>query len=193
MIALPGYDPTRDSAHRYRCQCFRCGKEIWKNQHYPKTYCAECKSAHDVETAAKRQKALKVKKYREQQRAEEEAARQRSFAEQAEHDRLAAEEAMKRVRKARTVFEAIELCGHDEDWQPVDTTDFEPTSAPGGSDEKVRVLAERVRRGLPLHHPLDRGDYDEIKEADRPSNRAPHREADFAGNRNQGNAPAEMA
>jgi hypothetical protein len=30
-----------------------------------------------------------------------------------------------------------------------------PTSAPPGSDEKVRVLEERARLGLSLWHPLD--------------------------------------
>lgn len=34
-------------------------------------------------------------------------------------------------------------------------SNFAPTTAPAGSEEKVAVLCERVRLGLPLFHPLD--------------------------------------
>lgn len=35
------------------------------------------------------------------------------------------------------------------------STSFLPTEAPPGSPEKVAILAERLRRGLPLWHPAD--------------------------------------
>ncbi len=59
----------------------------------------------------------------------------------------------------RNVFDAIKECGHDEDFAPVETEEFQPTDAPAGSSRKLEVLAERVRKGLPLWHPLDRSDY----------------------------------
>ena len=59
----------------------------------------------------------------------------------------------------RNVFEAILECGHDEDFVPMETEDFVPTDAPAGSRAKIDVLAERIRRGVPLWHPQDRCDY----------------------------------
>lgn len=59
----------------------------------------------------------------------------------------------------RNVFEAILECGHDEDFAPQATEEFKPTDAPAGSRAKLEVLADRVRRGLPLWHPNDRYDY----------------------------------
>lgn len=52
------------------------------------------------------------------------------------------------------VFDALTRDGHDEDF--VENTDgWVPTVALPGSQAKVRVLAERVRRGHPLWHPQD--------------------------------------
>ncbi len=68
----------------------------------------------------------------------------------------------------RNVFEAILECGHDEDFVPQATGDFHPTDAPAGSKAKLEVLAERVRRGLPLWHPEDRYDYSGLTGAVRP-------------------------
>ena len=59
-------------------------------------------------------------------------------------------------RRNRNVFDAIMETGHDEDFVPVVTDEFCPTDAPAGSPAKVQVLAERVRKGLPLWHPEDR-------------------------------------
>ncbi len=61
--------------------------------------------------------------------------------------------------KTRNIFEAIQEFGNDEDFTPVETEEFVPTDAPAGSKKKLEVLAERVRKGLPLWHPLDRSDY----------------------------------
>lgn len=68
----------------------------------------------------------------------------------------------------RNVFEAILECGHDEDFDPVATEEFIATDAPAGSKAKLEVLADRVRKGLPLWHPEDRGDYSGLTGAVRP-------------------------
>ena len=59
----------------------------------------------------------------------------------------------------RNVFEAILECGHDEDFMPAESGDFDATDAPAGSRAKIDILAERVMRGQPLWHPSDRSDY----------------------------------
>ncbi|MFM8577199.1 MAG: hypothetical protein ACKOCN_00105 [Planctomycetaceae bacterium] len=57
--------------------------------------------------------------------------------------------------RIRNVFEIIALYGHDENFEPQMTADFNPTTAPAGSRQKIYVLAERIERGLPLWHPED--------------------------------------
>jgi hypothetical protein len=49
------------------------------------------------------------------------------------------------------------------DFEPADqlNNDFSATEAMPGTDAKLSVLAERVRRGLPLWHPSDRQEYDD--------------------------------
>ena len=66
------------------------------------------------------------------------------------------------------VFEAILKYGHDEDFYPEETDDFEATDAPAGSDEKIEVLRRRVELGLPLWHSSDRVDYSGLIGAIRP-------------------------
>jgi hypothetical protein len=68
----------------------------------------------------------------------------------------------------RNVFDAILECGHDEDFVPAETDEFNATDAPAGSKAKIEILAERVRRGLPLWHPFDRCDYSGLTGAVRP-------------------------
>lgn len=68
----------------------------------------------------------------------------------------------------RNVFEAILERGHDEDFEPQDTLDFEPTEAPAGSAEKIELLAQRVEKGLPIWHPEDRQDYSGLTGVIRP-------------------------
>lgn len=75
---------------------------------------------------------------------------------------------MSDLQKRRNVFEAILETGHDEDFVPVETDEFGPTDAPAGSPAKLEVLAERVRKGLPLWHPEDRVDYAGLTGAVRP-------------------------
>ena len=67
---------------------------------------------------------------------------------------------METPRTHRNVFEEIEKTGHDEEFVPAITAEFCPTDAPAGSSAKGEVLAERVRKGLPLWHPEDRRSYD---------------------------------
>ena len=68
----------------------------------------------------------------------------------------------------RNVFEAILECGHDEDFIPAETQDFQPTDAAAGSRSKIEILAERVKNGVPLWHPEDRSDYSGLTGAVRP-------------------------
>lgn len=61
----------------------------------------------------------------------------------------------------KSVLEAI----RDGDWdfepEEVDQSHFDATQAIPGTRAKLRVLAERVRAGLPLWHDRDRMDYEE--------------------------------
>jgi hypothetical protein len=68
----------------------------------------------------------------------------------------------------RNVFEAILECGHDEDFNPVESGEFQATDAPAGSRAKIDTLAERVLRGQPLWHNSDRSDYSGLTGAVRP-------------------------
>ncbi len=70
--------------------------------------------------------------------------------------------------KVNNVFEAILKYGHDEDFSPEPSEDFESTEAPAGSPEKIEVLRRRVELGLPLWHKDDRKDYSGLTGAIRP-------------------------
>ncbi|MGL4942582.1 MAG: hypothetical protein ACRC46_05255 [Thermoguttaceae bacterium] len=70
--------------------------------------------------------------------------------------------------RERNVFDAIMETGHDEDFTPIESEDFRPTDAPAGSPAKLEVLAERIRRGMPLWHPEDRVEYAGLTGAVRP-------------------------
>ena len=72
------------------------------------------------------------------------------------------------MRQVKNVFEAILKYGHDEDFAPTLPEDFSRTDAPAGSQEKIQVMAERVRRGEPLWHGDDRQDYSGLTGAVRP-------------------------
>jgi len=52
------------------------------------------------------------------------------------------------------------------DFEPVDqkTSEFDETEAMPGTEEKVGILAERIRQGLPLWHPEDRNSYSDEDE-----------------------------
>lgn len=67
------------------------------------------------------------------------------------------------------VFEAILKYGHDEDFAPsAQSSNFEPTEAPAGSEAKIDELRKRVELGLPLWHESDRKDYSGLTGAVRP-------------------------
>ena len=66
------------------------------------------------------------------------------------------------------VFEAILKYGHDEDFNPIHTDEFQPTDAPAGSAAKIEELRRRVELGLPLWHGEDRIDYRGLTAAIRP-------------------------
>jgi hypothetical protein len=69
------------------------------------------------------------------------------------------------------LFHSLIKYGDDTHFKPSITNEFRPTTAPAGSPEKIQVLAYRVERGLPLWHPLD-GCQDE--EVTRPSSFSAH-------------------
>ncbi len=53
----------------------------------------------------------------------------------------------------RSVIEAIQVLGHDEDFSPTATEYWIPTDAIAGTVEKIEVLRSRIEQGLPLFHP----------------------------------------
>jgi hypothetical protein len=63
-----------------------------------------------------------------------------------------------------SVLEAIKLGLWDYEPESVDQGNYDSTSAMPGTNEKLRILADRVRRGLPLWHPDDRRSYDDADE-----------------------------
>lgn len=72
------------------------------------------------------------------------------------------------MNNCSNVFEAILKYGHDEDFAPVESDDFEATDSPAGSDEKIEDLRRRVELGQPLWHTEDRMDYTGLTGAVRP-------------------------
>lgn len=63
-----------------------------------------------------------------------------------------------------SVIEAVKLGIWDFEPDERDASDFSATKAMPGTDEKLRVIAERARHGLPLWHPSDRRTYDGSEE-----------------------------
>jgi hypothetical protein len=62
---------------------------------------------------------------------------------------------------AKSVLEAIKAGIWDYEPEAAEVRRFPATHAMPGTDEKLEVLAERIRAGLPLWHDNDRRDYDE--------------------------------
>ena len=60
-----------------------------------------------------------------------------------------------------SVLDAIKLGIWDFEPEDKDRKSYEATHALPGTDEKLEVMARRVRQGLPLWHPGDRRTYDE--------------------------------
>jgi len=61
----------------------------------------------------------------------------------------------------RSVLEAIKDGNWDYEPETAETSSYSSTKALPGTDEKLEILATRVRRGLPLWHPSDRRTYDD--------------------------------
>ena len=61
-----------------------------------------------------------------------------------------------------SVFDAIQLGVWDFEPDESPSGEFDPTEALPGSSEKLDVLAERLRRGLPLWHASDRLDCENL-------------------------------
>jgi hypothetical protein len=62
---------------------------------------------------------------------------------------------------AKSVLEAIKLGIWDYEPEATEERRHPATRAMPGTDEKLEVLAARIRAGLPLWHHNDRRDYDE--------------------------------
>ena len=62
---------------------------------------------------------------------------------------------------AESVLEAIRQGQWDYEPEQVESEQFDSTEALPGTDEKLTILADRVREGLPLWHPEDRRTYDD--------------------------------
>ena len=60
-----------------------------------------------------------------------------------------------------SVIEAIQLGIWDYEPEQLERNEFESTSALPGTNEKLDILAERIREGKPLWHPSDRRNYEE--------------------------------
>ena len=58
----------------------------------------------------------------------------------------------------KSVLEAIKLGLWDFEPSEVEFSQFDASDAMPGTTEKLHMLAERVRRGLPLWHVSDRND-----------------------------------
>ena len=71
-------------------------------------------------------------------------------------------------KNIKNVFEAILEYGHDEDFVPTESDEFNSTDAPAGSDAKIEILRKRVLEGMPLWHEEDRQDYSGLTGAVRP-------------------------
>jgi hypothetical protein len=67
------------------------------------------------------------------------------------------------VAVRKSVLEAIKEGRWDFEPEAVEEKRFDCTRAMPGTQEKLDVMAERVRAGLPLWHGNDRTDYDEYE------------------------------
>jgi hypothetical protein len=65
----------------------------------------------------------------------------------------------------QSVLDAIKLGIWDFEPEEHGSSEYTATRAMPGTHEKLSVLSDRVRRGLPLWHPDDRRTYDD---SDRP-------------------------
>ena len=59
----------------------------------------------------------------------------------------------------KSILDAVRDGQWDFEPESIGRNDYVPTEALPGSEEKLEILCERVRRGLPLWHPEDRRFY----------------------------------
>jgi len=62
---------------------------------------------------------------------------------------------------SRSILDAIKEGFWDFEPEEIDDNQFDSTGAMPGTDEKLEILAERLKKGLPLWHSSDRTDYDD--------------------------------
>ena len=62
----------------------------------------------------------------------------------------------------KSVLDAIREGIWDYEPEQIEPGNFDATHAIPGTREKLSVLAERARAGLPLWHDRDRADYEEL-------------------------------
>ena len=60
-----------------------------------------------------------------------------------------------------SVLEAIKMGLWNYEPQEAEELEFPASQALPGTEEKLKILAERVRRGLPLWHPSDRRTFED--------------------------------
>ncbi len=61
-----------------------------------------------------------------------------------------------------SVLDAIKLGLWDFEPEQIAQTEYNATSALPGTDAKLAIMAERIRRGLPLWHPSDVRNYEDL-------------------------------
>ena len=62
-------------------------------------------------------------------------------------------------RMQSKVAPAILKNGHDENFAPEESEEFDATNAPAGSEDKIEIMRRRIAQGVPLWHRHDRTDY----------------------------------
>ena len=68
----------------------------------------------------------------------------------------------------KSVLDAIKMGFWDFEPIEVQSSDFDCTDSMPGTKEKLQVLAERVRGGLPMWHPEDRDDVEQAARGKKP-------------------------
>lgn len=62
-----------------------------------------------------------------------------------------------------SVLDAIKLGQWDFEPEHVPKNEFDATRALPGTDDKLAIMAERLRQGLPLWHPEDPLNFDDLQ------------------------------
>lgn len=64
-----------------------------------------------------------------------------------------------------SVLDAIRNGQWDFEPESVNAEEFDSTGSLPGSEDKIKILADRAKDGLPLWHPEDRRSYDDSEQA----------------------------